>query len=98
MHKYSDFDELKNSVLTPDLVNTAFDNLPHDYIKQAQYQLERLKNQGKVKKNYSNGYISKTKTGEVDNIEILQVLVWIGLKNKATKNAFSTRKKTSKTK
>lgn len=95
MNKYSDFDVLKNSVLTPDLVKQAFNCLPSNYIIKVQEKIQELVSERKMKRNYTKSYISKVRTGENENEDILLVMVWVGLKSAENKSAFEGRKKAS---
>lgn len=97
MNKDNESDQLKNSAITPDVVKEALDNLPHDFVKQAQAELKVLINEGVAKRNYSDSYISKVRKMKVENMDILLALVRVGQSNIQKKRMFGTIKKTSQT-
>ena len=87
----------KNNVITPEAVKEAFDNLPHNFAVQAKALLDRWQKEGTAEKTYSKVYILKVKKGEEGafNEDIMNALVAVGQKNKATKEKFGITKKAS---
>ncbi len=82
--------EKENSVVTPNAVNEALDSLPSNYVIQAQLILDKWKDSGVIEKSYSKVYISRVKTGDKGafNLEIMNALVEVGVKNKETQEKF----------
>lgn len=82
--------EEKNNVITPEHTQEALDSLPHNYVVQALAVLDKWKDSGVIDKSYSSRYVIKVKKGDEGafNEDIMNALVEVGTKNKASKEKF----------
>lgn len=90
MNKDSIIPEEKNNVLTPDAISEALECLPSNYIVLTLKLLEKKKSSGLIERTYTKDYISKVKTGRdgAFNEDIMNALVEVGVKSKASKEMF----------
>lgn len=97
MNKDNNKIESVDRVITPDIVFQAFQNLPHNYVKETQEVLKKWFDSGKINKSFSDRYIVKVRHNEENafNDTICRALVEVGLKHKETKELFSMKKAAS---
>jgi hypothetical protein len=90
INKCNTISEEKNSVVTPEAVEEALDNLPYGYVIETLALLNKWKSEGKIKSTYSKVYISRVRTGDKGafNKDIMNALVEVGTKNKAEKEQY----------
>jgi NRPS condensation-like uncharacterized protein len=94
MNKDTTFEEFRASVITPTQVEEAFENLPARFIKECQSVFEELVERKYFTKVYSSKYIGDVaKRGDVFNQEVMDVLVFVGLRHKATKKFYGITSK-----
>lgn len=90
MNKDKETEEKKNSVLTPEIVKEALDNLPTNYVVQTQELLAEWKSEGKISKTFHDRYIIKVKQEEAFNKIIKNALVKVGISNLETLRLFGS--------
>lgn len=93
VNKGTTFEQFKNSVITPKKVDLALENLPSNYIVQLQKVFEEQIASGHFSKKYSKQYIIEVKNRTAFNQDIMNVLVFIGLKNLDLEASYGIKKK-----
>lgn len=90
INKCNTISEEKNNVITPEAINEALAQLPHNFVVLTLKVLEEWKLQGKIEKIYSKVYISRVKTGDKGafNADIMNALVEVGAQNKKIQEKF----------
>lgn len=96
VNKDTTFGTFQNSVITPELVQQGINNLPRDYVKQTITVMKEAVDAGIFPKVYSKPHIIDVRKDIVFNKDILNVLVFVGLKNKLMEESYG-RKKSSVT-
>lgn len=95
VNKDTTFEQFKNSVITPKKVQTALEHLPSNYIVQLQKVFEEQIASGHFTKKYSKQYIIEVRNRSSFNQEIMDVLVFLGLKNIDLETTYGVKKKKS---
>lgn len=93
VNKDTTFEQFKNSVITPKLIEEALNALPHNYVKQSIALMEQEVTAERFPKVYSKQYIIEVKKRDSFNQDVLDVLIYIGLKNIDIIKRYGAKKK-----
>lgn len=92
INKDTTFGTFQNSVITPELVEEGINNLPRDYVKQTIELMEQSVVANIFPKVYSKQYIIDVRKSQAFNKDVLNVIVFVGLKNKLLMESYGRKK------
>lgn len=93
INKDTTFGTFQNSVITPEVVHEGVSNLPRDYVKQTIELMEKSVDENIFPKVFSKQYIIDVRKNQAFNKDVLNAIVFIGLKNKLLMESYGRKKK-----
>lgn len=93
VNKDTTFEQFKNSVITPKVIEEALDALPNNYVKQSQALMEEEVEAKRFPKVYSKQYIIEVRKRDSFNQDIMDILIFVGLKNIDIIRRYGAKKK-----
>lgn len=93
VNKDTTFEQFKNSVITPNLIEQGLTHLPFNYIKQSQALMKEELEAERFPRVFSKQYIIEVRNRDAFNQDVLNCIVFIGLKNMDIIKTYGAKKK-----